>query len=260
MANRLVNRCIRCRRLRKKTVDVQMAPLKPEQVSRSQVFQTVAVDLCGPYQTVAKRRSTRSRPVSPVGKVWVLVIVCAASRAVHLEMCEGYDTAQFLVAFSSFTDLRGVLTKVIADQGSQIVGARNTLEYLWSSVDSVNVRKHTLGVTSWEFVPSGAHNFIGMSERLVKSVKCTMEAINYSHDPRFTKTALSRLLYSIANIVNSRPLAINANRASKFEESRLLRPNDLLLGRSRSEITPLVPINLDFDELTPSTKASKIFL
>lgn len=239
LANALVSSCVRCRKLRKKAVEVTMAPLREELTNRSQVFSVVIIDLCGPYSTLADRRNTRAVPVQ-AGKVWVLVVVCAASRAVHLELVEGYDTENFLAAYDSFTSVRGQPTRVIADRGSQIIGASNTLAALWQHVDQAKVQRHTCAQTTWEFVPTAAHSFIGVAERAVQSFKRSMEAVYHTRSPTFTKITLSRALNACANIMNSRPIGIRRSKASKLDDDRLVRPNDLLLGRASASIAPIV--------------------
>ena len=174
----------------------------------------------------------------------IIIPKCALAKVLlsHYHMCENYDTRSFLDALSTFTDVRGSPQKLIADQGSQIVGAKNVLESVWDHIDQIQLQNSTASSTVWEFVPAGAHSFLGQAERLIQSFKTTMDAVYFSKNPRMTKTRFSRMLYAIASIMNSRPLAIHCNRASKLEDS-LIRPNDLLLGRSTAEIAPLVHVS-----------------
>ena len=234
---------------------MEMAPLKPYQTTASQVFDTIALDLCGPYMTKSDRRHTRQNQAL-AGKVWVMIIICAASRAVHLELVEGYDTASFLEALDNFTSTRGKPSKIVADRGSQIVSADNTIQSVWDVISETQARNHLCETTEWEFVPSGAHSFMGMAERVVRSFKKTMEAVTFSKAPILTKLRFSRLLSSISSIMNDRPLAVGRIRVSKLDDLCLLRPNDLLLGRCSDTNTPIVEVNDEiFEDMCASRKA-----
>lgn len=68
-----------------------------------------------------------------------------------------------------------------------------------------------------------------------------MEAITHTRSPKMTKFHFSRLLYRIANLINDRPIGVGRVRVSKIDADRIIRPNDLLLGRSSADITPLIP-------------------
>ena len=255
LTNALVNKCCRCRYLRKTVIQMEMAPLKPYQTTASQVFDTIALDLCGPYMTKSDRRHTRQNQAL-AGKVWVMIIICAASRAVHLELVEGYDTASFLEALDNFTSTRGKPSKIVADRGSQIVSADNTIQSVWDVISETQARNHLCETTEWEFVPSGAHSFMGMAERVVRSFKKTMEAVTFSKAPILTKLRFSRLLSSISSIMNDRPLAVGRIRVSKLDDLCLLRPNDLLLGRCSDTNTPIVEVNDEiFEDMCASRKA-----
>lgn len=247
LANVIVKECARCRLLRKRSIQVAMAPLRPHRLAQSQVFEVVSLDLCGPYLTKAERRNTRSNPAL-AGKVWILVIVCSASSAIQLELVEGYDTSNFLVALDNFVHLRGQPKKYICDRGSQIVSASDTVESLWEVIDDVEVRNHVCQYSEFEFVPSGAHSFLGHAERMVRSFKEALETITHSKAPLMTKIEFSRQLTAIASIVNSRPLAVGNVHVAKLDDC-LISPNDLLLGRCTSEISPVVEVDNSYENL-----------
>lgn len=240
--NSYVSKCACCRFLRKQISQVEIAPRKVEQLLRSPVFQHVILDIAGPFSTVADRRETRSFRVQ-TGKVWILVIVCRATGAVHIEVLEGYDTNNFLAGFDAFTRLRGKPSSVTADLGSQIRSAANVMESPWSHTKMSKVQNDPENIT-WYFVPSGAHSSVGQAERMIRVVKNTLEAVTLSRKPEFTKLKLQRLMYGIADIINDRPLGVHRTKAGKLDADRLLRPNDLILGRSNGNISQLMDFNL----------------
>ena len=179
ICNAVVRTCCRCRFLRKRFIEVPIAPLKAHRLRGSQCFQTVAVDLCGPYLTKSDKRTTRANNTIS-GKVWVLAVVCSASQAVHIEAVQGYDTNNFLAALDNFVAIRGKPTHIIADRGSQVMSASNTVSALWNEIDTTRLQNQMCESTTWEFVPSGAHSFLGMAERVIGTFKKTMEAMTYT--------------------------------------------------------------------------------
>ncbi|XP_064077699.1 uncharacterized protein LOC135195368 [Macrobrachium nipponense] len=114
--SKVVSQCPYCRFIRKKIAQVEIAPRKVEQLVRSPVFEHVVIDIAGPFNTIADRRDEKLQVNS--GKAWILVIVCLASGAAHIEVLEGYDTNCFLAGFDAFTRIRGKPTSVTADLGS----------------------------------------------------------------------------------------------------------------------------------------------
>ncbi|XP_064120796.1 uncharacterized protein LOC135225391 [Macrobrachium nipponense] len=229
--SKFVSQCPYCRFLRKKIAQVEIAPRKVEQLVRSPVFEHVVIDIAGPFNTIADRRETRNYRVNS-GKAWILVIVCRASGAAHIEVLEGYDTNCFLAGFDAFTRIRGKPTSVTADLGSQIRVAANVMESLWNHTKIAKIQTNPETTTTWHFVPSGAHSSVGQAERMIRTVKNTLEAVTASRKPEFTKLRLQRLMYSVADMINDRPLGVHRNNVAKLDAVRLLRPNDLILGRS----------------------------
>ena len=93
--------CVECRKLNKRTQGQIMGQLPPERLVPSPPFCKTALDIFGPItikDTVKKRVK---------GKAYGIVFNCLFSRAVHLDVMDGYDTKAFLEAFSRFTSMRG---------------------------------------------------------------------------------------------------------------------------------------------------------
>ncbi len=80
------------------------------------VFASTGVDFAGPFQL--KLGHTR-KPV--IIKAYVCIFVCMVTRAVHLELCSGLVTQEFLAIFRKFCNRRGTPTDVYSDNGSNFV-------------------------------------------------------------------------------------------------------------------------------------------
>ena len=85
--------------------------------------------------------------------------------------------------------------------------------------------------TSWQFVEAGCQWRNGLVERQVQSLKKTLtKSVEFSSNLNFAE--LDSLFSSVANIVNSRPLAVESFGQDNL---RCITPNDLLLGRTRAK-------------------------
>ena len=89
--------CIRCRYLLKRTIDVEMAPASKYQLCVAPAYYVTQLDLCGPYfaYSTHNKRTTL--------KIWIVTFVCSTTGTTNLKVMEGYDVAQFLLAFSRFS-------------------------------------------------------------------------------------------------------------------------------------------------------------
>jgi hypothetical protein len=63
-------------------------------------FADTGLDYAGPFEHKMGRGKARK-------KVWVLVLTCLATRAVHFEPTGGMETTNVLNAISRFADIRG---------------------------------------------------------------------------------------------------------------------------------------------------------
>ena len=99
-----------------------MAPLLKERLETLGPLDHVGIDFFGPY-FVHDGRSTRRSNASK--KVWVMLVTCLASRACHVEVVPSMDTSSFELSLRRFLVLRGKVTSIVSDQGSNFKGALN---------------------------------------------------------------------------------------------------------------------------------------
>lgn len=110
-----------CRTLDKICTSQCMGELPKERLKPCPPWYNVCVDLFYPFcicDTV-KRRVKR--------KVFGIIFNCMVTRAVHIDISEGYDTQNFLTVLKRFTCLRGFPKKLYSDNGTQLVSANKEL-------------------------------------------------------------------------------------------------------------------------------------
>ena len=223
LATKIRYSCYDCRRLDKKLASQLMSPLPLFRQGVSPVFNVTSIDLFGPFQVkdMVKKRTKM--------KVWGLIATCASTRAIHIDVADGYSTDAVLQSLRKFVALRGCPSKIISDPGSQLKSAsKNTQVWDWSNVK----RWAANNKIEWEPVPADSQHMNGLSESLIRSVKRSIEHVIGDNVLSFSELQL--MFYEIANIINSRPIGVISGADPDCPNP--ITPNDLILGRSTNGV------------------------
>ncbi|XP_043200053.1 uncharacterized protein LOC122386718 [Amphibalanus amphitrite] len=191
---RAVDSCRRCRRYRCLPYRSPEGVLPSFRVQPSRPFAKVGVDYFGPLYVDGSAK-----------KVWVLLITCATSRAVHLELVHSQSTADLVLALRRFFALRGTPALIYSDNARTF---RALLGQLPRCV-------------TWRFIPESAPWWGGFWERMVGVTKAALRASLHLCHLSFEQ--LSVVLYELAFFVNLRPL-------TQGDGEDLLTPAHLLFG------------------------------
>ena len=222
LAQAVCSKCILCKRLRVQRLTQMMGQMPPERLMPSPPFDSLVLDLFGPYMV---RGEVQKRTTS---KVWGVIFVDLASRAVHIEITSGYDTKSFLLALRRFSAIRGWPSTIFSDPGSQLVGASEEIQNAWSSMDrDALLLACSQSGTRWIFGPADSPWYQGAAESLIKSAKTSLSASIGSS--RLSMSELLTVFTEVANLLNERPIGF---RPYPDDEVSILTPNILLLGRS----------------------------
>lgn len=179
----------------------------------------VGVDLFGPlYVTV--RRFTEKR--------WGVLFTCLSIRAIHVEITSKLSTDNFILSMDCFINRRGMPLEIYCDNGTNFRGASNELEMKGHNLEMKKIQeKYNSDALQFIFNPPSAPHMGGAWERLVRSIKTTLNAVNPIRTP--TDDLLKSLMSHVENMINSRPLTY-IPIASENEEP--ITPNHFLLGSS----------------------------
>lgn len=138
-----------------------MPPLPKERVRRHAPFQSIGVDFLGPTLTYLAGEKV---------KVWILLISCLATRAVHLEAMLNTTAEAFLNVLRRFISRRGKPDLIWSDNTTTFKLADKTLDLLTSPGDGVQ-EFLALNRIRWRFIPQISPWAGGFYERLVKLCK-----------------------------------------------------------------------------------------
>ena len=226
MVKSIVFKCVICRSYRKTLMSQVMGKLPVERIKAAPPWQSISVDLFGPYDikgSVNKR--TRS-------KGYGVLFNCLVTRAVYIDIATEYSTDAFLMVLRRFVSIRGYPSVIYSDNGSQLKAASKELkgvikEVEWSKVVAFGAED---GLT-WKFSAPDAPWQNGCAEALVKAAK---KAITHAIGKQvLTLNELQTVFFECANILNERPIG---QKPTLPEEGSYVCPNNILLGRATSRI------------------------
>ncbi|XP_067947249.1 uncharacterized protein [Watersipora subatra] len=210
--------CITCKKIRGRPCHPIMATLPEERVNESAPFTHCGIDCFGPF-IVKDGRKER--------KMYGLMVTCLSCRAVHIETLEDMTTDCFINALRNVIAIRGHISTIRCDQGTNFVGAFNELFKNPQRSENLN--------TKFIFNPPHASNMGGVWERQIRSARSILKGLGSKYGGRMSSSQLRTLFYEVMATINSRPLG------SVTENEMPLSPNMLLT--MKSEITLPSPEN-----------------
>lgn len=190
---RVVETCYRCRRYRGLPYRSPEGALPTFRTQPARPFAKVGVDYFGPLY------------VDGTTKVWVLLVTCATSRAVHLELVRSQSKSDLIMALRRFFALRGTPALIYSDNA-------RTFHALLGHLPP--------GVT-WKYIPEAAPWWGGFWERMVGVTKKALRVTLHQSCLGFEELAVT--LYELAFTINLRPL-------TQGDGEDLLTPAHFLFG------------------------------
>lgn len=169
MVKSIIHRCLPCVRYRATPAYQLMGNLPAIRTVPSRPFAKSGVDYAGPYQI---RKSPGRGSVAFKG--YIVIFICMAVKAAHLELVSDYSTQAFLAAYRRLISRRGHSSNIYSDQGPNSVGAANEIRNLFKkSSASMQGITHTLASNStrWHFIPAASAHHGEVWEATVKSTK-----------------------------------------------------------------------------------------
>ncbi|XP_043065122.1 uncharacterized protein LOC122320761, partial [Drosophila ficusphila] len=115
----VINKCVRCFRMRPVTWEHVMGNLPANRVQPNPAFHTTGVDYCGPFYHKAESRNKAPH------KCYIAVFVCFSTKAAHLEVVQDLTTDSFIAALRRFISLRGSPRTIWSDNATNFVGAKS---------------------------------------------------------------------------------------------------------------------------------------
>ncbi|XP_062704050.1 uncharacterized protein LOC134286454 [Aedes albopictus] len=216
----VVNECVWCKVYRCRPQPPLMAPLPAARMTAYvRPFHSVGVDYLGPIEvTVGRRKEKR----------WVAVFTCLAIRAVHLEIVASLSTQSCLMAIRRFSCRRGVPSEIYSDNATCFKGANNEMRRIHGECSD----RVVTAATAWHFNPPASPHMGGIWERMVRSVKEAMKALDDGRT--LSDEVLITTIVEAEDMINARPLTYMPQEPTYGEA---ITPNHFLRGSVTSADT-----------------------
>ena len=228
---KVLKECRVCAKFRAKPAGEVVPPLPAFRIEEAKCFEFTGCDFAGPVM-VRNDEGEKS-------KAYIVLFVCAVSRAIYLELTPDLTTFEFLLVLRKFINRHPAVRRIISDNGSTFKRAEKELELAHNNIRNAETQKFLSGTqVRWEFITDRAPTQGAWWERCVQLVKRPLRKILGTNVPRFRE--LESILSEIELCVNQRPISA---LTSSDCEVRALCPADLVNGynaRSRFPDTSVV--------------------
>lgn len=234
---RELSKCVICKRFRAQVNTQLMGQLPQSRVNISRPFTHTGCDLAGPVMI----KSAKGRGIKTT-KGYLIVFVCMATKAIHIELASDMSSAAFIGALKRLIARRGMITDMYSDNGRNMVGANSTLirENIKSDVDILKFVKTEQ--IKWHFLPPYSPHMGGLWEAAVKSIKLHLHRVFYGESLTFEE--MSTVLCQIESCLNSRPLL---PLTESIEDINVITPGHFIIGNALT-----APSEPSYLELNPN--------
>ena len=192
---KVLRTCLPCKIASNARGQVVEAPLPAERVKPSTPFAVTGLDFAGPLYT-KKDQSAKS---------YILLLTCATTRALHLELSSDMSVDKFLMALDRFVSRRGLPHTVYSDNATTFQAARRELAEICTIFHDPRTSHYFAhrGIT-WKFIAPRAAWWGGWWERMVGTTKRCIRKVLGKRQVDDEK--MNTILASIEAAINSRPL------------------------------------------------------
>ncbi|XP_070177906.1 uncharacterized protein [Littorina saxatilis] len=166
-----------------------------------------------------------------------LIVTCFASRAIHIETLDDMSSDSFINALRIVVSMRGNISRIWCDKGTNFVGACNEFKLAWKEMDSERLTSKMLeSKCEFKFNPPAASHMGGVWERQIRTIRSILNGLLRRSGQRLTTSSLRTFLYEVMAIVNSRPLSVESLESA--DGPRPLTPNHVLTMKSGAILPP----------------------
>ncbi|XP_003740990.1 uncharacterized protein LOC100904124 [Galendromus occidentalis] len=218
--------CKGCARYRAVKASEPIPPLPTFRLEASTPFECSGTDHAGP---IYFKSDTGVKT-----KGYILLFVCATTRACRLEMVPDLSTNEFLLALRRFIARNPTVQRIVSDNSKTFHKASRELNAIFQNARTPKTRDFLAAKRiEWEYSTPLSPWQGGFFERVVQMVKRPLRKIMGVHTLKYRE--LEATLFEIERMINNRPLTAVIIDP---DEPRALSPSDLLYGYSAGQPLP----------------------
>jgi hypothetical protein len=224
-------RCVYCQLRSGRPAIQQQAALPAGRLGpRLRAFADCGMDYAGPFEIKMGRGKPRK-------KIWILLVTCLATRAVHLEPTGGMETTHVINALSRLADIRGVPETMVTDNQTSFSKADKDLQAWLGTLNFEQIRQATRNLRGsrgieWTFNPPHAPHFGGIYEIMVKAAKRALYDTVRRED--LSEEEFRTVVSKVAWMLNQRPI----QRVGDNDDFETLCPAHFLGGTPEEAAFP----------------------
>ncbi len=165
-------------------------------------------------------------------KVYVAVLICLTTKAVHFDLCKGLSAEEFLLTLKRFINRQGSPAHIYSDNGTNFIGAKHEIEQLTSFLKNKETQStishlSALHEFQWHIIPPRAPHFGGLWEAAVRRMKLILKKQMLPHKMTFDE--IYTILTEAEAILNSTPLS--PVHSDDVTEDLCITPGHIIIGR-----------------------------
>ncbi|GBM28328.1 hypothetical protein AVEN_229512-1 [Araneus ventricosus] len=219
--------CLVCRKYSAKPARQQTGQLPKDRVVACPPFTTVGIDFTGAI--------TVKTTGGALQKVYIVLFICAMTRAVHLEVVSNMSVTSFIMSLRRFLARRGCVKVFYSDNAKTLRSSCEILKGFKTIIRQPELKSFiTSEGISWKFIPERSPWWGGFWERLMRSIKEPLRKT--LGRALLTLEELSTILTEIVSVINNQPITYDSD---ELDEPRALTPSHFLLPGHRN--TGFVP-------------------
>ncbi|GBN29577.1 hypothetical protein AVEN_119816-1 [Araneus ventricosus] len=242
LSRKIVHSCVTCFKANPKISSQKMGDLPEDRVNPNFVFNSVGIDFAGPFYI-----KTKLRKRDPPTKIYVCIIICLSTKAIHLELVSDLSSEALIAALKRFMARRGKCRKILSDNATNFVGTKNEINRLFKLMEQQDALFQNFlseEEITWSHIPPRAPHYGGLWEVGVKSFKFYFKRV--VSNTCLTYEEFLTILIQIEELLNSRPLT---PLSSEVEDLEILTPGHFLIGRPITAIPKPLMIELNDNRL-----------
>ncbi|KAJ0172004.1 hypothetical protein K1T71_012767 [Dendrolimus kikuchii] len=244
-----VRRCVRCTRVKGRTIIPKMGNLPVQRVTADYPFISVGVDIGGPFN-ILNRKGRGARLI----KCYLCLFICLRYKCIHLEAVSDLSKEAFMMTLRRFISRRGRPAEIFSDNGRNFLAASKDISNFfklhhetfsdWASKEGIK----------FNFIPPYASHFAGVWEAGIKSAKYHIKRV--MGNAHLTFEEICTLFAQVEAVLNSRPLCPISNSPDDFLP---LSPGHFLVGRPLTALPAPSLENRFENSLTRYNRLQKMF-
>ena len=235
---KIVRSCVNCRKVMADFYPVPDPPPLPDfRVAQVDAFDNIGIDHCGPLYF----REGRGKPQ----KCYVLILTCAVTRGLCLELVLDMSVHHFMLGFRRFVSDFGLPAYIMSDNGKSFECAGRELQAI---LNHPRFQKYLGGRNiRWDHYLEYSPQWGGWIEKLNHSFKSAIRKVLGGTCVTFME--LYTLLKEIQAVMNSRPISYVYDG---INEGRAITPSMLHCGKNLTQLPPNM-FDYKFDRKNPMT-------